>query len=694
MKTDIFKIQPCRKVILGLLITIMGISCEKNEIPTLSNLNKIEKISLTGSTKSTFNLDHKNGQANLNLRYTEALKKQLEAPISISFLVSKGASLKVGDIEIKTGEKITFKKKTSDAKKDIFTKDITVIAANKETKKYRLIITLNKTSTGIVTPILSFDFSGRFYYVITGHSTSLPALKGAYTGSGAGTISYHSSNTDKIEVNEKGQIKAKKIGSVTITASQAAGPHNKAAKTTIKVFCYPTSTIRNFSVTTVTQNNITLSWSRFNFKGTYYKGSYLIKITDLNDNPITGSPFTIEQPKDSSVRTIVKNITGLKKNTAYKITGYLKYGTILSKKHALASKTVNTLGDSDMFLYDSTTGIISGYTPKYASDKTPKVLTIPSQIGSTTITGIGVRAFYKNTTITEVIMPNTLTKIDDLAFNKCTNISQITFSSQLQEIGMNGFLETGITTLNNLPNTLVKIGESAFQNCTKLQRVTIPESVTHLGDKLFAGCNNLSQVNLLSKKITEIPDFCFTDTSLTSFNITSNIKEIGGFAFLRCKKLKKVTIENGVTEISSYAFRETAIEHLKIPSSVTKIGTETFQYCKALKSITFSEGLKYIGIAAFKECHQLTYVKLPTSIETIQWEAFSQNTIATPAMVVKMPNKAIPPKIIYHGSSDPDVKSNFYKVKEIQIPKAYEAAYRNELVKHQKWNDPTKITTY
>ena len=548
--------------------------------------------------------------------------------------------------------------------------------------------TLNITS-GKVAVNLSFDFSGSYYYVIIGTKPLLPKLKGAYTGVNAGKITYTSSDPTEIAIDkDNGILTLKKFGIVTITATQAESPYNSAAQATVKLFALKPSRIKSLTLNDVGKNSCTISWSKHNFRGTYFTPSYKVELSDVDGNLIADKTATLPQPTDPSVTKLQHKITGLKPNTVYGITVHAVYGTVLGEP---INVTTNTKGDHDMFVYDASAGIISSYTTKYLEDKNPKVLNIPATIDGTTIKKIGKHAFYKNQTITSVTLPNTVTHVGQNAFFGCSKITDITLSNTLQEIAYGAFLETAITKLDNLPSTLTSIGGAAFQNCTNLTTVAIPNSVTEIGGKIFSGCSKLKTVKL-SNTMDKIPFFAFSGAGLESFTVPSNIKVIDWAAFHSCWNLKTVTIENGVKKIEISAFEESALQSVSIPASVDSIGGDAFANCNNLASVNLAEGLTYIGKGAFSVCHKLAQITLPNSLRHVDWEAFSQKGIATPILVVKMPNKATPPTIIYFDSSDPDAKSNFYKVKEIQIPAAYESAYRTEL--NRKYNPPTIITTY
>ena len=48
----------------------------------------------------------------------------------------------------------------------------------------------------------------------------------------------------------------------------------------------------------------------------------------------------------------------------------------------------------------------------------------------------------------------------------------------------------------HIPNSITKIEESAFQNCTGLASLTIPNSVTHIEDYAFVFCRNVTELTI------------------------------------------------------------------------------------------------------------------------------------------------------------------------------------------------------
>lgn len=100
---------------------------------------------------------------------------------------------------------------------------------------------------------------------------------------------------------------------------------------------------------------------------------------------------------------------------------------------------------------------------------TAKDVTIPSKVGTATVTAIGDEAFWSVKTMTSITIPSTVTSVGKAAFNECTGLTKVV-----------------------LPSKVTKIGESAFWYCTNLKQILIPKSVTSIGKNAFKGCDSLT----------------------------------------------------------------------------------------------------------------------------------------------------------------------------------------------------------
>ena len=85
------------------------------------------------------------------------------------------------------------------------------------------------------------------------------------------------------------------------------------------------------------------------------------------------------------------------------------------------------------------------------------------------------------------------------------------------------------------------------------------------------------------------------------------VTAIGDAAFKLKRKVRYVSIPNGVVSIGSTAFSSCdGIEEIKLPKTLKSIGTKAFSNCKGLKSIVLPEGLESMGSNPFALCDNLT----------------------------------------------------------------------------------------
>jgi hypothetical protein len=98
-------------------------------------------------------------------------------------------------------------------------------------------------------------------------------------------------------------------------------------------------------------------------------------------------------------------------------------------------------------------------------------LRIPSEITDIPVTSIGAGAFQNHTSVTHVIIPDTVTFIGLGAFLDCSDILDVV-----------------------IPDSVTIIGDEAFSGCGRLSYVIIPSSVTRIGRYAFYDCNHLIRV--------------------------------------------------------------------------------------------------------------------------------------------------------------------------------------------------------
>lgn len=97
-----------------------------------------------------------------------------------------------------------------------------------------------------------------------------------------------------------------------------------------------------------------------------------------------------------------------------------------------------------------------------------------------------------------------------------------------------------VVTYNNKTYTVTKIDNVAFLGCRDLTAVTIPETVTMIGNRTFKGCSSLTSI-VIPNSVTSIGVNAFEDcTSLQEITLGSGLQSIGSMTFHNCTTLNSI----------------------------------------------------------------------------------------------------------------------------------------------------------
>jgi len=94
--------------------------------------------------------------------------------------------------------------------------------------------------------------------------------------------------------------------------------------------------------------------------------------------------------------------------------------------------------------------------------------------------------------------------------------------------------------------------------------------------------------------------------NLTNIIIGDHVREIGAYAFNKCKKLKEVEIPEGITQIDSGTFANChSLISAHLPETLTKVGNGSFANCLKLSTIVLPKNVNNIGNNTFNNCPNL-----------------------------------------------------------------------------------------
>ena len=254
--------------------------------------------------------------------------------------------------------------------------------------------------------------------------------------------------------------------------------------------------------------------------------------------------------------------------------------------------------------YGSTLANIYGYTGN------SEYVKIPSKINGYTITGINPQAFKNNKKLKGIIIPDTVTYVEDSLFSGCISLTDVD-------------LGKGITVITN----------GMFYNCKNLESLTIPEQIERFydrysytgnsSDKPFEGCVNLKNIYFKAKDISLVRYLSLP--SLTNIVIGSTVESLPDRAFSGYKYLENVTFENGLLVLPNECFKNcTGLKSITLPDSMMSVGKSAFENCYNIKSVTFSENLNTIADSAFKGCSSIENLSFNKNLREIGNNAFEE----------------------------------------------------------------------
>ncbi|MBO4877703.1 MAG: leucine-rich repeat protein [Ruminococcus sp.] len=119
---------------------------------------------------------------------------------------------------------------------------------------------------------------------------------------------------------------------------------------------------------------------------------------------------------------------------------------------------------------------------------------VPESINSRMVTDIAPQAFFSCYSITEVWLPDNVTRLGMSAFSHCYSLEYIHLPAYMYEIDGSAFSYCSALKQITLPEGITEVRSSLFYGCSALESVTIPASVSEIESSAFTSCTSLSEI--------------------------------------------------------------------------------------------------------------------------------------------------------------------------------------------------------
>ncbi|HHT15964.1 MAG TPA: leucine-rich repeat protein [Clostridiales bacterium] len=144
-----------------------------------------------------------------------------------------------------------------------------------------------------------------------------------------------------------------------------------------------------------------------------------------------------------------------------------------------------------------------------------------------------------------------------------------------------------------LPDTITRIGERAFNECYYISgALRLPDSVLTIGGNAFSNCKSLSGTLTLPANLQSIGSYAFNGTCFTGeLIIPDSVMSVGNQAFEACFTLEAVRLSASMTRLEPYVFNNGwALKRVVIPQADIAINEGVFNACHDALTLYAPEG--------------------------------------------------------------------------------------------------------
>ena len=404
--------------------------------------------------------------------------------------------------------------------------------------------------------------------------------------------------------------------------------------------------------------------------------------TASNDTLYVHVSVLADYQADSSWNGAFTTIATIEKVIRYNA-GTQATGNWVDNNTITALNTFDALtGDGVLYLNDNVTTIGGGESTDY-SPFYQKADLVSVDLSDSSISTVGVRAFYDCSTLVSANIDGVSGEIMGRAFNGCKALTSIDIPSGVTSIGLSAFENCTALDAIDIPSGVTLIGTSAFGSCAKLRSVTVrattpptlnsgnfntnnntlyvPESAfnAYTSDSSWNGAfTNISVITddkvISYKATTQASGNWVNNNTITASNkfnndrgvlyLNDNVTSIGGgnttdyTPFVYSDVVSVDFSDSSITTFADSAIRGNSnLTSIILPSGLTTIANSVFYNCTALEAIDIPSGVTSIGTGAFGSCTKLRSVAVrattPPTLSTNNFGA-SSDTLHVPSASV------------------------------------------------------------
>ena len=188
---------------------------------------------------------------------------------------------------------------------------------------------------------------------------------------------------------------------------------------------------------------------------------------------------------------------------------------------------------------------------------------------------------YMNSDVKKVVIEDGVTSIGELAFFKCSSLTNITIPDSVTCIEYAAFHGCSSLSSITIPNSVTSIGIYAFVICSNLTSNTIPDGVTSIGYGAFSECSSLKTISLSCKSSLKKSDFgdqanlvSYTNQHLLTKTAAkaATCTESGNKEYWTCKHCGKYFLSDDTNPATATAVElsETVIPALNHKNAITR----------------------------------------------------------------------------------------------------------------------------